>query len=192
MSRRIPAVVLGAGGYVGAELLRLIATHPHFELAAAVSDSGAGSPIASSFPHLAFAYGEETFVARDGWVDRLQASGELALFSAAPHGASAAIIAAALQEAGARNIHTHVVDSSADFRYADAEAYSDVYGAEHGAPALLSQFSCAVPEHTDAVDTPHIGHPGCFATAALLAAVPLIRSGLTKSEVLKLIRLSIR
>ncbi len=183
MSRRIPAVVLGAGGYVGAELLRLIAAHPNFELAAAVSDSGAGSPVSAVFPHLADACGEQAFVGRDGWADSLQAGSELALFSAAPHGASAAVIAGALEDAEKKAISVHVVDSSADFRYADAQAYRDVYGVEHGAPALLSRFSCALPEHTSTVETPHIGHPGCFATAALLAAVPLVSSGLTEAEI---------
>ncbi len=183
MSRRIPTVVLGAGGYVGGELLRLIAAHPNFELAAAVSDGGAGSPISAAFPHLGAAFDAQAFVARDGWADLLESGGELALFSAAPHGASAAVIASALEDADRKDISVHVVDSSADFRYADAQAYRDVYGAEHGAPALLSQFSCALPEHAAAIHTPHIGHPGCFATAALLAAVPLVRSGLTEAEV---------
>ena len=60
-----------------------------------------------------------------------------------------------------------VVDVSADFRYADADAYAAVYGQPHGAPQLLDQFASAVPEHLASTDKPHIGHPGCFATALL-------------------------
>ena len=77
----------------------------------------------------------------------------------------------------------HVVDSSADFRYARQDEYEAVYKTAHGAPELLDQFTCAVPEHVDATEHRHVGHPGCFATATLLAAVPLLESGLTEAEV---------
>ena len=180
MSNAIKAVVLGASGYVGGELLRLIAAHPLFELAAAVSDSAAGSPVSKSFAHLSQALAGHRFVAHRDWLDSVDSGDRLALFSAAPHGASAAIIAAAIDAARERDADVHVVDSSADFRYAEAADYERVYGTAHGAPALLPQFSCAVPEHVAAAATPHIGHPGCFATASLLAAVPLVRSGLVE------------
>ena len=182
MSNRIPAVVLGASGYVGGELLRLLATHPVFELSAAVSDSGAGKAIASHFPHLSLALAGDEFVAHGEWLDRLESGSELALFSAAPHGASAAIIAAAIDAVESRNIDVHVVDSSADFRYARQDAYENVYKTTHGAPELLSRFGCALPEHLADIGVPHVGHPGCFATASLLAAVPLVSSGLTEAD----------
>ena len=183
MSGTIPAVVLGASGYVGGELLRLVAAHPEFELAAAVSGSASGKPIATEFPHLSQVLAGHAFTAPGEWLDKLEAGSKLALFSAAPHGASAGVIASALESLAARNIAAHVVDSSADFRYATREGYEDVYGTAHGAPALLPEFACALPEHTDDVATAHVGHPGCFATATLLAAVPLIRSGLSEAEV---------
>ena len=181
MSKTIPAVVLGASGYVGGELLRLIATHPLFELAAAVSDSGAGKPIGSLFAHLASVLAGHEFVAHGDWLHRLDAGSDVALFSAAPHGASAAVIATAIDALAGRNITVHVVDSSADFRYASQDDYEKVYNTPHGAPALLSSFTCALPEHVDGIDVPHVGHPGCFATASLLASVPLVRSGLSES-----------
>jgi N-acetyl-gamma-glutamyl-phosphate reductase len=182
MSGTIPAIVLGAGGYVGGELLRLIAAHPRFDLAAAVSDSRAGSPIGDTFGHLSRALGEHSFVAHDGWLERIESGSNLALFSAAPHGASATVIANALDAAAGKALDIHIVDSSADFRYARQSDYEGVYNNKHGAPQLLDQFVCALPEHLDVVDVPHVGHPGCFATATLLAAVPLIRSGLTEAE----------
>lgn len=178
----IPAVVLGATGYVGGELLRLIAAHPVFELAAAVSESRAGTPVGDTFPHLAAAVGDTPFAAHGAWLDRIPEGSPLALFSAAPHGASAAMIAAVLQQAGTRGIDVHTVDVSADFRYRDAAAYETVYGSAHGAPQLLDTFVCAVPEHAAGTASPHVAHPGCFATAILLAAVPLLQSGLVEPE----------
>jgi len=182
MSRTIPAVVLGASGYVGGELLRLIAGHPNFELAAAVSDSRAGSPIGAAFAHLAQAYAGVTFFAHSEWLDNVESGSSLALFSAAPHGASAAVIANALDAASAKGIDVHVVDSSADFRYAQRDLYEAVYKTPHGAPQLLDRFVCGLPEHLKKIDAAHVGHPGCFATAVLLAAVPLVRSGLAEAE----------
>ena len=183
MSRTIPAIILGASGYVGGELLRLIAGHPNLNLAAAVSDSGAGRPIGDLFPHLAQALKEHAFVGHDGWLDRIDANSDLALFSATPHGASAAMIATAIAACEAQAINVHVVDSSADFRYAEQAEWEAVYAAGHGAPQLLDRFVCALPEHVSDIDVAHIGHPGCFATASLLATVPLIQSGLTEAEV---------
>ena len=148
-----------------------------------MSDSYAGQPVADTFGHLSVALKGTSFVAGSDWHSTLDDGGNIALFSAAPHGASAEIIAAALRIANDKQATIHVVDSSADFRYPDAPAWEAVYGAAHGAPELMGQFTCAVPEHLDAVSTPHIGHPGCFATATLLATVPLIRSGITAPEV---------
>ncbi len=177
-----PAVVLGATGYVGGELLRLLGTHPNFQLVAAVSNSRSGDAIGSVFPNLYGTYGEMSFAPAKGWLSRIDKGSDLALFSAAPHGASAPLIAAALEGAEDRNLNVHVVDSSADFRYASASDFEAVYGIPHPAPTLLSEFFCAVPEHAPAVDAPHIGHPGCFATAVLLAAVPLIKFALVDPE----------
>jgi len=182
LSESIQAVVIGASGYVGGELLRLLVNHPNFELAAAVSDSRAGEAIADTFAHLSQAFGNTTFVARDQWSKTIPDGSQVALFSAAPHGASAETIAAALATASSKGLQVHVVDSSADFRYAEQASWEAVYGASHGAPQLLDQFTCAVPEHLASIETPHVGHPGCFATATLLAAVPLMRSGLSESD----------
>jgi len=178
MSGTIPTVVLGASGYVGGELLRLIASHPRFELVAAVSDSLAGTPVGAAFGHLASTYGSRCFKGHAEWLDDIADGSDLALFSAAPHGASAAMIAAALEACAKKQVNVHVVDSSADFRFPTAAEWEAVYGHAHGAPELVEHFHCAVPEHVTAIDTPHVGHPGCFATAMLLAAVPLLRAGI--------------
>ena len=183
MTRKHPAVVLGATGYVGGEFLHLIACHPDFELTAAVSESRAGEPVAATFPHLAPVYDDLAFASHSEWLDLVAPGSRLALFSAAPHGASAGMIARALAAVEDKGIDAHVVDASADFRYADAAAYEAVYGSPHGAPERLGDFVCAVPEHLSSTDAQHVGHPGCFATATLLATVPLAQSGLTNNEV---------
>lgn len=179
----IPAVVLGASGYVGGELLRLLAAHPDLVLSSAVSDSRGGEMVADVFPNLAGAYAGVSFTRSDAWLEKVDRGGDLALFSAAAHGASAPAIAAALEGAADRDLDVHVVDSSADFRFASAEQYEAVYGMPHPAPALLPAFFCAVPEHVPVAEAPHAGHPGCFATAVLLAAVPLVRSGLVHEDI---------
>lgn len=182
-SESISAVVIGATGYVGGEMLRLIASHPQFSLAAAVSESRGGDDLAKVFPHLAGACDGISFTKPGEWVNRLERGTKLALFSAAPHGASANVIAEALEDAARRNLVVHVVDCSADFRYADAGQYQEVYGSKHPAPQLLDDFSCAVPEHAADGGSEHVGHPGCFATAILLGAVPLIDSGLATGPI---------
>jgi N-acetyl-gamma-glutamyl-phosphate reductase common form len=181
MSAGIHAVVLGATGYVGGEFLRLVSTHPAFDLAAAVSESRAGDDVSAAFPHLAAAVGGARFVAHADWVETIDRGAKVALFSAAPHGASAAIIAAALDAADARDLDVHVVDASADFRYARQADYEAVYGS-HGAPGLLDDFCSGLPEHVAGAPKRHVGHPGCFATAMLLASVPLLASGVTDGE----------
>lgn len=173
MSRRIPAAVLGATGYVGGELLRLLATHPVFELRAAVSTSQSGATLASVFPALAPAFKNSCFCSVDDCEALFTDIDELALFSSAPHGASAALVARLLRAAQEKNVRVHIVDSSADFRYPDKEDYAAVYGQPQGAPEILDQFVQGVPEHVPSWQGKHVGHPGCFATAALLAAVPL-------------------
>ncbi len=178
----IPTAVLGATGYVGGELLRLIAGHPTLELVAAVSESRAGSTIAANFPHLAGVYGDACFAAHEDWLEPLERGSALAVFSAAPHGASAAMVAALLEQSAARDLDVHVVDASADFRFPDRKAYEAVYGAGHGAPTLLEAFQSGVPEHVPEVTARHAGNPGCFATAVLLAAVPLLDAGVTDSR----------
>jgi N-acetyl-gamma-glutamyl-phosphate reductase common form len=163
VSAPIPAVVLGGSGYVAGELLRLLTAHPRFRFAAAMSDSRPGERLAAAFPHLASAYPEERFGSQAEVLKTLCALPQSAVFSAAPHGAAA----------------PRVVDISADFRYAVAGTYARVYGHAHAAPARLAEFTCALPEHLEELRTPHVGHPGCFATAILLAAVPLLSFGVS-------------
>jgi N-acetyl-gamma-glutamyl-phosphate reductase len=170
----VPAIVLGGTGYVAGELLRLISGHPVFELAAVMSDSQPGELVGKAFPHLAAVLGDTRF-ASQAELERLVATlPSTAVFSAAPHGVSAALIDSLLEKGEAAGTAPRVVDISADYRYSTAAAYEAVYTHPHGAPARLAQFTCALPEHLERSPTPHVAHPGCFATATLLASVPLL------------------
>lgn len=171
---RIPAVVLGGTGYVAGELLRLLAGHPHLELAGVMSEGSPGEHLASAFPHLASAYPQTRFGTLTDVTRQLAEAPTLAVFCAAPHGVAAGLIDSVLAASERAGTTARVVDISADFRYASGEAYREVYGHAHGAAARLAEFSCAVPEHLEKLTTAHVGHPGCFATAVLLAAVPLL------------------
>ena len=177
MSKPIPAIVLGGTGYVSGELLRLILGHPYFTLSGVMSDSSPGELAGKSFPHLAGALGDTAFKSQSDIAALIAAEPSSAVFCAAPHGAAAALIDSLLKVAESAGTKPRFVDISADFRFATAAAYEAVYKHPHGAPQRLAQFTCAVPEHLKNVTTPHVGHPGCFSTAILLASVPLLASG---------------
>lgn len=178
MSDRWPVIVLGGSGYVAGEMLRLVAQHPRLMLGAAVSTSQAGVPIAVTFPHLFPAYPEACFVSLEAVLDRLAEAPHWVVLSAAPHAASATIVRQVLAASEAADARATVVDASADFRFGTADAFEAVYRQPHPTPELLAEFSCAVPEHLPAIDTPHAAHPGCFATTMLLGVVPLVRAGI--------------
>jgi N-acetyl-gamma-glutamyl-phosphate reductase common form len=177
-----PVIVLGGSGYVAGELLRLVAAHPHLHLGAAVSTSQAGEPVAAAFAHLAPAYRDAKFVTIDQACARLDQAPHWLVLSAAPHGVSATIIAALLAAAEGAGVKLTAVDASADFRFRDTELFASVYGHPHPEPARNAEFSCAVPEHLPVVNTPHAAQPGCFATAMLLAIVPLLAADVAEPE----------
>jgi len=182
VTERTPAILLGGTGYVAGELLRLLAGHPRLAVAAILSDSQPGAAVAAAFPHLRGAYPELNFSRLDEIESLLRRTPQSALFSAAPHGVAAGIIDRLLTVAETAGTQTHCVDISADFRYTSADAYESVYKHTHGAPSRIRQFTCAVPEHLPRSPTPHVSHPGCFATATLLASVPLLALGLTDTR----------
>src|SRR3954470_10224744 len=156
---KIPAIVLGGTGYVAGELLRLIAAHPYVELRAILSDSQPGEPVAKSFPHLAPVYPELKFSSLEQIKELVGSLPQSAIISAAPHGVAAKLIDELLSVAEAKGTKPRVIDISADFRYTTAGAYEAVYKHAHGAPNRLPQFTCAVPEHLDKINTTHVAHP---------------------------------
>src|SRR5256884_9490089 len=135
-------------------------------------DSRPGEPLAAAFPHLGSAYPHERFTSQAQAQEIVSTARASAVFSAAPHGASAALIDALLRTAERAGTQPRIVDISADFRYATPQAYAAVYRQPHAAPARLAQFSCALPEHLRELPTPHVGHPASFATPIRPPTVP--------------------
>jgi N-acetyl-gamma-glutamyl-phosphate reductase common form len=182
MSETVPAFVLGGTGYVAGELLRLIAGHPRLQLAAVLSDSQPGSSVAAAFPHLRSVYADTRFSSLEEIETTIQRTPRGALFCAAPHGAAAAMIDRLLGAAARAGSRLHCVDISADFRYSSQAEYETVYKHPHGAPGRIVEFTCSLPEHLAGTPTPHVAHPGCFATAILLASVPLLALDLIEAR----------
>lgn len=170
----IRTAVLGASGYVGGELLRLLAAHPQLAPARLFGNSTAGQPVAAVHPHLAPAYPEAA-------IERFEEhslDGVDLVFAALPHGHSQKIAAEIL----ARGIP--FVDLGADFRLDDAETYARWYAHAHEAPDLLGRFVYGIPElNRDAIrNAKAVAAAGCYATAAILALKPLVDGGLVEPE----------
>jgi len=171
--QRIKTAIVGASGYTGQELLRLLLVHPQVELVAATSRQEAGKPLSAVFPRFRKLPGAELpFMEPDP--DAIAATGAQAAFLALPHGV-AAEIATALLERGLK-----VIDLSADFRLSDAAVYEEFYGHPHPAPALLDEAVYGLPEvRADAIgDARLVASPGCYPTSILLPLIPLLQAGL--------------
>ena len=166
----IRTAILGASGYVGGELLRLLAAHPELAPAKLFGDSKAGQPVGAVHPHLAAAY-PNAAVQRfeQGSLERIDL-----VFAALPHGHSQRI-AAQILDAG-----IPFVDLGADFRLNDAGTYERWYGHAHEAPELLGNFVYGIPElnRSEIKAAKAVAAAGCYATAAILALNPLVDSGL--------------
>lgn len=182
MSTRTPTLIVGGTGYVAGELVRLVAQHPQLELAGVSSESQAGTPVSAAFPHLAPVAKNLPFITQAELAARINGP-RVALFSAAPHVVSAGVVATLLKAAKARGSQATIVDLSSDFRFRNAADFQAVYREPHGAPELLPQFICALPEHVPGIPGAHVGHPGCFATSMLAGLVPLLKLGLTVGPV---------
>ena len=157
---RIAVGVVGASGYGGAELIRLLVGHPVFEITAVTGASAAGENLADLFPHLGFSV-------TLGPSDPAALAGCAVVFLATPHEASMAL-APELLEAGQR-----VIDLSGAFRL-DPATFGEWYGLEHAAPEL-APAPYGLPEvfPEGLADATLVANPGCYPTAALLALAPL-------------------
>ncbi|MCL5948336.1 MAG: N-acetyl-gamma-glutamyl-phosphate reductase [Actinobacteria bacterium] len=164
--------IVGASGYTGAELMRLLALHPAMELCAAQAQSHASDAVGHLYPSLEALYPglhyQETDVAALYDLD--------CVFLALPHGESESIT---MELADRPSWQGVIVDLSADFRLKDAAAYEKWYGREHGASTLLAEFVYGLPEiNAPALSSARfVAVPGCYPTAAILALWPFSDSG---------------
>ncbi|MDR3377558.1 MAG: N-acetyl-gamma-glutamyl-phosphate reductase [Verrucomicrobiae bacterium] len=169
--------IVGASGYSGEELVKLLLHHPYAELVAVTSRQNAGLTLAQVFPK--FASHPKTKVLR--FVEpnaELLAKQADVVFLALPHGV-AAEFAIPLIAAG-----RVVIDLSADFRLRSAELYKDFYAHEHPSPGLLKEAVYGLPEvYRDEIKRALlIASPGCYPTSILLPAIPLLKAGLVASQ----------
>lgn len=162
--------VVGASGYVGEELVRLLLRHPRAEIVAVTSRQFAGKTVAEVFPR--FSHLEKTSELRfsEPDPDQLDQRAEI-IFLALPHG-QAAEFAKPLLQGGAR-----VIDLSADFRIGSAKTYREFYGHDHPVPELLGKAVYGLPEiyRKKISDAKLLACPGCYPTSILLPLLPLIR-----------------
>ncbi|MFL6722969.1 MAG: N-acetyl-gamma-glutamyl-phosphate reductase [Sphingomicrobium sp.] len=165
----IRAAILGASGYVGGELMRLIAAHAAIEVGVAFAASNAGQPVASVHPHLSLAYPGMAFAA---WEPAMLKGCDLIL-AALPHGETQRLAGELLGPG------IPFVDLGADFRLDDPQEFERWYGEPHARPELLGRFTYGLPEfHRDRIrSTKLVAAPGCYPTAASLALRPLVEAG---------------
>ncbi len=170
--RKISVGIVGASGFTGAELLRLAAGHPNFDVQFATGDSLAGRRAAEVYPSLELAYPTLEFAA----FDPAAAAGLDLVILGLPHEASMELAPQLIGNVGC------VVDLSAAYRLSDASNYPAFYGFDHTQPGLLEQAVYGLPElHRSALDAASlIATPGCHVTAAVLALKPLLDAGLIK------------
>jgi len=166
--------IVGASGYTGAELLRLLAGHPEMEVVYATGDSQAGTLASSLYPSLAVAYPNLVFAEYEA----SSAEGLDVVFLGLPHEASLVVASQLYGKVGC------IVDLSAAYRLKDSSLYPQWYGFTHDQPDLLQQAVYGLPElyRSELAGAKLIATPGCYVTAASLALAPLVQSGLIAND----------
>lgn len=173
---RTRIAVLGASGYTGSELVRLLVRHPRVEIAALTADRKAGQRMDEVFPQFA-GLDLPDLVS----IDEVDFARNIDLvFCALPHGTTQTVIDGLME----REPHIKVVDLSADFRLRDPAAYERWYGAPHNAVARQREAVFGLAElYRDEIRTARlVANPGCHTTTALLPLIPLLRAGTVRTE----------
>lgn len=161
--------IVGATGYTGQELVRLLLQHDKVQIVAGTSHSYTGQKFSSVYPSaLKFA----DFACSDDDLDNLSKKVDV-IFVALPHGQAAAKVTEAMLE------RCRIIDLGADFRLRDPAAYKHWYGLDHATPSLLKHAVYGLPElnRKDIVNARLIANPGCYATCSLLTLAPLLKKG---------------
>lgn len=164
----IKVSIIGATGYTGSELMRLLAHHPQVELMHLTARKLADEKISHNFPFLTAALKDKRFVALD--IEAIRAQSDL-VFICLPHGHSMSLV----KQLGTE---IKIIDLGADFRLKDIELYGDYYQVKQVAPDLLNQAVYGLSEYyrDEIKGSQLIANPGCFVTNALLALLPLVKA----------------
>jgi len=168
----INVAILGSTGYTGAELIRLIENHPHFNITHLGAHSQAGKKLGEVLPGIANHIANQTLATADApLADDIQL-----VFTALPHGAAAESVKRALDQG------KKVVDLSADFRHQSDQVYQQAYNVAHPHPELLTHAVYGLSEwaREDIANAQLVANPGCYPTSTLLPLIPLLRAGLVE------------
>ena len=172
MDKKISIAIIGASGYTGAELLRLLISHPHVHIQALTGDSQAGKAMAEVYPHLRFKNLPDLITH-----EQVDYTGIDLAFCCLPHGTTQTVIAALPK-------HVRVIDLSADFRLSDPESYAQWYGHPHQAVALQKEAIYGLCEiaREQVKKARIVANPGCYPTSASLPLIPLLKEKLIEAE----------
>jgi N-acetyl-gamma-glutamyl-phosphate reductase len=176
-SEKVKVAIVGASGYSGEELVRLLLLHPNAELAAITSRQYAGQTLAQVFPRFAHHPRAKELRFSEPNAEVLAKQSQV-VFLALPHGVAAEYAVPLLQHGAL------VIDLSADFRLKSADTYKEFYAHDHPAPDLLAKSVYGLPEiHRAQIrGASLIASPGCYPTSVLLPSIPLVKDGLVKPE----------
>ena len=164
--------VIGASGYTGAELIRILLQHPHAELAALTGDSQAGKALGDVYPHLRFKNLPALVT-----LEQVDFTAIDLVFCCLPHGTTQAIIAKLPK-------HLKIIDLSADFRLEDPQTYAKWYGHPHQAVDLQKEAIYGLTElvRDELKNARLVANPGCYPTSVLLPLMPLLEAGLIQGD----------
>ncbi len=170
----LKVAIVGASGYGGGELLRLLAAHPNARVSVAVSETYAGQPVSAAFPGLA----KRSSLVFSRYGDGAEVAACDVVFLAQDNGKAMHLVPKLL-EAGCK-----IVDLSADFRLKDTAEYETWYKTLHAAAEVNTEAVYGIPElHREAIQKARlVGNPGCFPTASLLALAPLLVNRLVRPD----------
>lgn len=170
-SSHVRAAIVGASGYTGAELVRLLVRHPLVNIVAMTADRKAGQTLGSVFPHLA-AVEQEAKLPELASIDTIEWSGIDVAFCGLPHGTTQEVVASMPSS-------VKVIDLSADFRLRDTAVYAEWYGGAHKAPQLQEEAVYGLTElgRERIAKARLVACPGCYPTSCLLPLVPLLEAG---------------
>ncbi|MCD6035726.1 MAG: N-acetyl-gamma-glutamyl-phosphate reductase [Rickettsiales bacterium] len=172
MATSIKTAIIGASGYTGAELIRLLHGHPNAQITTLVANANAGQPVESIYPHLR-GFGLPALIT----LEQVDWSKVDVAFCCLPHAASHTAVSQIPD-------HVKVIDLSADFRFSDVALYEKWYHVAHGAPNIQREVVYGLPElfRSEIKGKRIIACPGCYPTSAILPLAPLLKSGTIKAE----------